>query len=94
MSLPTPLPTSPPVKSVEEQAIELIAPRKYHQVFTLPATSEHGPLRVTYAIAGVEHGDDVPTIVFCGGMFGSRWQAPFQNFIAEKEGVRLLYIDR
>ena len=93
MSVPT-LPTTPTAKSAEEQAIDLIAPRKFHQRFTLPATSDHGPLRVTFGIAGKEEGDDTPTILFCGGMFGSRWQAPFQNFIAEKEGVRIIYIDR
>lgn len=92
MSVPT-LPTTL-AKSIEEQAIELIAPRKFHKTFTLPETADHGPLRVTYGIAGKEDGDDTPTILFCGGMFGSRWQAPFQDFIAKKEGVRILYIDR
>lgn len=92
MSTPASLPV---VKSAEVQAIELIAPRKYHQSFKIPATATHGPLRVTYAIAGVaDGGEDTPTILFCGGMFGSRWQAPFQNYIAEQEGVRIVYIDR
>ena len=86
--------SSKPPKSAEEQAIELTAPRKYHQLFRLPATPSHDALKVTYGIAGKEEGDDTPTILFCGGMFGSRWQAPFQNFIAEKEGVRIIYIDR
>lgn len=81
-------------KSAEEQAIELIAPRKYHQCFKVPATASHGPLRVTYGIAGIIDGEDVPTILFCGGMFGSRWQAVVQNHIAEQEGVRILFIDR
>ena len=80
-------------KSPEEQAIELIAPRKYHQLFTLPATDSHEQLKVTYSVCG-EQGEDTPTIVFCGGMFGSRWQAPFHNWLAEKEGVRIIYIDR
>jgi hypothetical protein len=81
-------------KSVEEQAIELIAPRKFHQSFKIPATATQGPVKVTYGIAGKVDGDDVPTILFCGGMFGSRWQAIYQNYIAEKEGVRIVYIDR
>ena len=69
--------TSP---SVEVQAIEITAPRKFHQIFTIPATDRRStPLKVTYAIAGVEHGEDVPTILFCGGMFGTRWQALYMN---------------
>ena len=86
--------SSPPSKSVEYQAIELIAPRKYHQSFQLAATASHDALRVTYGIAGVVDGEEVPTILFCGGMFGSRWQAVFQNHVAEQEGIRILYIDR
>jgi len=86
--------SSKPPKSAEEQAIELTAPRKYHQSFKLPATASHDALKITYGIAGRVDGDDVPTILFCGGMFGSRWQAVFQNHIAEREGVRILYIDR
>jgi hypothetical protein len=81
-------------KSLEEQSIEIIAPRKFHQTFTLPATDSHGPLKLTYAVCGKEDGDDTPTIMFCGGMFGSRWQAPFHNWLAEKEGVRIIFIDR
>lgn len=81
-------------KSADEQAIELTAPRKYHQLLRLPATASHDELKVTYGIAGKAEGDDVPTILFCGGMFGSRWQAVFQNHLAEQEGVRILYIDR
>ena len=82
--------------SKEDQAIEIIAPRKFHRLFTTPATDERGPLKVSYSIAGVDvgEGDDVPTILFCGGMFGTRWQAVFLNWIAETEGVRILFLDR
>jgi hypothetical protein len=83
----------PSIKSPEEQAIELIAPRKFHQIFTLPATENHGPLKVTYSILGPPVGEDAPTVVFCGGMFGSRYMI-FSDYIAEKHGVRVLCIDR
>ena len=82
------------VLSPELQAIEIIAPRKFHRIFTVPDTDTRGPLKVTYGIAGVEDGEDVPTILFCGGMFGIRWQAVFLNWLAEKERVRILFIDR
>lgn len=81
-------------ESPEKQAIELVAPRKFHQIFTIPATTEHEQLKLTYAICGKEDGEDTPTILFSGGMFGSRWQAPFQNWLAEKEEVRVIFIDR
>ncbi|CZR54154.1 uncharacterized protein PAC_04037 [Phialocephala subalpina] len=82
------------ITPAEEQAIGRLAPRKLHQIFTLPATDKHEALKVSYSIAGPEAGEDVPTILFCGGMFGGRWLAPWHNFYAEKERVRLIFIDR
>jgi hypothetical protein len=78
---------------VTAQVIEMLAPRKFHRMFTAPATDTRGPLKVTYAIAGIEEGD-VPTILFCAGMFSTRWQAYFCNYLAEKERIRVLFIDR
>jgi hypothetical protein len=31
-------------------------------------------MKVTYAMAGPEEGKDVPTILFCAGMFGTRFE--------------------
>jgi len=87
-NMPTAIP--PP----EEQAISIIAPRKFHQIFIVPATDKHGRLKVTYAVLGKQDGDDVPTIMFCGGMFGMRWQGIYFDWLAEKEGVRMLIVDR
>jgi len=81
-------------KSPKIQAIELSAAGKFHQLFVAPATEAHGPLKVSYSIAGVEKGEDVETILFCGGMFGTRWQAVFMDWLALKNGVRVLFIDR
>lgn len=75
-------------------AIKFVSPVKFHQSFTLPGTDEHGLLKVTYAIAGVEIGEDAPTILFCAGMFGSRWTAIWHDYLATKAGVRVLFIDR
>lgn len=80
--------------SPEEEAINLIAPRKLHQIFTLPATDEHPIVKVTYAIAGPDIGEDVPTILFIGGMFGTRYMAMWYNIFAEKQRVRMIFIDR
>lgn len=76
------------------QAIELVSPWKFHQIFTVPATDTHGLLKVTYSIAGIEIGDEAPTILFCGGMFGSRWQALFLDWMATRDEVRVVFIDR
>jgi len=82
------------VPSASDTAIDLVSPIKFHQSFTLLATEKHGPLKVTYAIAGVPIGEDAPTIFFCGGMFGSRYMAVWENYLASKIGVRVLHIDR
>jgi pimeloyl-ACP methyl ester carboxylesterase len=84
-------------KEQEDQAIEILAPVKFHRVFTAPATATRGPLRASYAIAGVDVGekeDDVPTILFISGMMGTRYQALSLDYLAEKEGVRVLFLDR
>jgi len=83
--------------TLAEEVIALTSPIKYHQIFTLSATQTRGPMRVTYSIAGPEPrgGDeDVPTVLFVGGMFGTRWMAVAINWLAEKEGVRVLFVDR
>ena len=81
-------------QSQEVQSAEPSFPEKFDQVFTVPGTDEHGPLKVTYAIGGPEDGEDVPTILFCAGMLATRWMAEMLNWVAEKEGVRVLFIDR
>lgn len=80
--------------SLDIQAITALAPRKFHQIFTTPATESHGPLKTSFSIAGIEHGENVPTILFCGGMFGTRWQAHSFDWMATRDGVRVIFIDR
>lgn len=80
-------------QSFQEYAIELVAPRKFHQIFTLPATDKHNLLKVTYSITGPVEGD-VPTVLFVTGMFGTRLQGIGADWLAEKEKVRILFIDR
>lgn len=78
----------------EIQAHEIIAARKFHQVFTVLATDKRGPLKVTSGIAGLPDGEDVLSILFFGGMYGVRWLALFMDWLAEKEGVRVIFVDR
>ncbi|KAH6670447.1 Alpha/Beta hydrolase protein [Halenospora varia] len=85
---------SPPPLSPKDKAYLLISPITYHQSFTVPATSTHEALKVSYAVVGRPLGEDAPTILFCAGMFGSRWMGVWLNHVAEKTGVRVLFIDR
>lgn len=79
--------------SAETRAIEFLAHSRFHQSFWLPATSQHGRMRVTYVVAGVED-QDAPTMLLCGGMFGGRWVVVSLHFLAVKMGVRLVCCDR
>ena len=81
-------------QSTEVQASDLDVPEQFSRVFNVPASDEHGPLTVTYAVAGPEHGEDIPTILFCCGMLATRWIAQMYHYMAEKEGVRMIFIDR
>ena len=81
-------------ESLDARASEFTAQQKFSQEFTVPATDQHGPWKVTYAIGGPEHGEDVPTVLFCCGMLETRWMVGMYDWIAEKEGVRVLFIDR
>ncbi|KAI9048087.1 hypothetical protein LZ554_007883 [Drepanopeziza brunnea f. sp. 'monogermtubi'] len=98
MDLPTasqvPLSSTSSAPNIKEQALELTQLSKFHRKFTLPGTSTHGELQVSYSIAGPDIGDDAPTILFCGGMFGMRWMAVTQNWFAEQNGVRMISVDR
>lgn len=77
----------------EEEVLTIISPRKFHRLFTLPATESHGALKVSYSIAGPEDGD-VPTVLLVGGMFCTRWYNINLDHSAQKAGVRILLIDR
>ncbi|RDL38535.1 uncharacterized protein BP5553_02875 [Venustampulla echinocandica] len=80
--------------SPTDQAIAIVATLKFHQIFTIPATDTHAQLKVTYAIIGPPIGTDVPTILFCSGMFASRQIGISWNHLAEKYGVRVIFVDR
>lgn len=77
----------------EAKVIEITSPRKFHRLFTLSATENHEPLKISYSIAGPEDGD-FPTILFVGGMFCTRWHNILCENLAQKEGVRIISTDR
>ncbi|KAJ8070848.1 hypothetical protein OCU04_001211 [Sclerotinia nivalis] len=75
------------------EAIERLAPIKFHKIFKIPATETHLELKVSYAIAGPSD-KNVPTILFVAGMLGVRWLAFSFDHVATVEGVRIIFIDR
>lgn len=74
-------------------AIEYVCASRMHQSLTIPGTSTLKPLKVTYAIAGLEN-DDAPTVVFISGMYGMRWVALSWHHVALRAGVRVVCVDR
>ncbi|KAK8088557.1 hypothetical protein PG997_003518 [Apiospora hydei] len=84
--------------SAHDRAVAYIANERFHQQFTLPATTEHDALVVSYTDAGRDAGDDpksVPTMLYIPGMFSSRLFAVFPlHAMGQKLGVRVLAIDR
>ncbi|OBT69005.1 hypothetical protein VE03_01363 [Pseudogymnoascus sp. 23342-1-I1] len=74
-------------------AIEYVCAARMHHSLTIPGTETLKPLKVTYAIAGLEN-DDAPTVVFISGMYGMRWVALLWHHIALRAGVRLVCVDR
>lgn len=90
------MPTAVVSQPAHNQAIEYCCDVRFHRSFVLPSTAAHGPLRVTYSVAGLdgpEHGN-VPTIVFINGMFGGRYGALDMDYLARQKGVRVVFVDR
>lgn len=78
---------------------------------TTIGTTSHPELRVTFAVCGAGVDDliikndptggfkskekQVPTILYCGGLFGSRYHGIFGcDFMAKAMGVRIVFVDR
>ena len=83
--------------SPRSQALCYVSNRRFHQRFTLPATTDHDSLTVTYADVGRAidtPGQQSPTILFMPGMFATRYLGVLIHPIAEKLGVRILVVDR
>ncbi|KAL2272577.1 hypothetical protein FJTKL_06295 [Diaporthe vaccinii] len=85
--------------SPSSRAAEYLAQDRFHRRFTLPATSDHGELQVSYADVGRtprqgEDGTRYPTVLFIPGMFASRYLSVWMHAIAETLGVRVLIVDR
>lgn len=95
---------SSPVHSPDHAVLDLIHNDRMHRELTLPATSTHDALNVSYADVGQlpeppsaaasATDSDHPTVLFIPGMFASRFLGLHLHTIAKKLGVRVLVVDR
>lgn len=83
----------PSQEDLVSRAKAFLAQEKFNRRFTLPATSTHDELTVTYAVGGVDS-DTAPTMLFIGGMFGGRFLASMADHVAQSLGMRFVVTDR
>jgi hypothetical protein len=74
-------------------AAEFVDQPRFHRRMKLPATDAHGELAVTYAVAGAQS-HAARTVLFIGGLMGSRYVATFVDYLAESYGLRIVVVDR
>lgn len=85
-------------KDAQDKAIEIACNKSFHRSLVVPASGDHGPLRVTYATTrNFENREDaatLPTVLFHEGMMASRLMVLSIDHIAETSGVRFIFVDR
>ncbi|KAI7490930.1 hypothetical protein KC351_g322 [Hortaea werneckii] len=77
-----------------DDAIALLCRANFHRVLWLPETPAHGKLRVTYSTTSNFHNAGLAVILFCGPLFGNRWNAVMIDRMASAHGVRVVCVDR
>lgn len=66
---------------------------RFHRRITFYSDSVQCTINVTYGVAGVIE-RNAPTLLFAGGMYGGRWNAPWVDYLCRQKGVRVIFIDR
>lgn len=92
VTIPTEASPAPQRSQQAEAAAYLDQPR-FQRRLTLPATEDHGPLMVTYAVTGVQS-DSAPVVLFIAGLMGNRYLAALGDFLCQKLGLRFVVVDR
>ncbi|KAL3425300.1 hypothetical protein PVAG01_02091 [Phlyctema vagabunda] len=77
----------------DDELLAFASAAQFHQSLFLPATPSHGSLRVTFAVVGLLE-ESAPTMLWLGGMFGTRYDGLSKHHMATTMGVRLVYCDR
>ncbi|KAI7147850.1 6-phosphogluconolactonase, partial [Hortaea werneckii] len=77
-----------------DEAIALLCRANFHRALWLPETPAHGKLRVTYSTTSNFHNADLAVILFCGPLFGNRWNAVMIDRMSSAHGVRVICVDR
>lgn len=79
---------------IEGEAIRMLAAGNLHQRLWIPQTDSHDRLRVTFSTTKNFHNDALPTVLFIGPMFSTRWFAADLDSLCEQAGVRTICVDR
>lgn len=82
--------------SARSFALNYVSNPDFHRSFTVQATATHGQLEVSYGVYGRQpiESETIPTLLLMPGMFSSRYLGLVSHTIAEKQGVRVLVVDR
>lgn len=80
--------------SAMERATEMLCASHLHRSIWLPATEQHERLRVTYSLTRNFSDAQVPAVLFCGPLFGSRYINIMFDNLAKAAGVRVICVDR
>ncbi|KAI9687397.1 MAG: hypothetical protein M1820_010466 [Bogoriella megaspora] len=77
-----------------DKSIKILCARHLHRVLTIDATDSHGRLRVTFSTTSNFDNASLPTMLFIGPMFCSRWHAVDLDRLACEDGIRVICSDR
>lgn len=77
-----------------EKATEMLCADHLHRCIWLPATEQHERLRVTYSLTSNFADAQLPVVLFCGPLFGSRYVSIVFDHLATTTGVRVICVDR
>lgn len=77
-----------------DKAINILCAKHFHRAITLDVTNSHERLRVTFSTTSNFDNTSLPTVLFIGPMFCSRWHAVDLDTLASEYGVRVICSDR
>jgi hypothetical protein len=82
------------IPSPRDRALKTLSAGHFHQCLWLPQTTDHPRLRVTYATTGNFDDESLPTILFIGPLFNSRYLTLEIDKLARDCGVRVIVPER
>lgn len=80
-------------EKIEDEIIEFASSIRFHQRFSFVCKTTQSRLHVTYSISGATT-EDAPVMLVVPGMFGGRYIGLWIDYLAAKEGVKVIVVDR